>query len=355
MAVYKIFPASDATLYSHQPAKNTGLDEILEVAVKNINVSTDDIRRSLIVFSDSDIAIIKNLSLESTWDAYLKLYLANAEGLTIPYTLEFAQVDDSWIMGTGKFNDIPETQNGVCWYSTASYESSVNTWTNPHYYITSGGGSWNNNTVISETINYKDSKDVDVNISPIVNNWFSGDNNNGIIIKHSDSIENSLSSFIVTNFFSTDTHTIFPPCLEIRWNDSSYNTGSLSIIDNTNCVINITNNPYRIKSTTEKYEFRISTRDKYPTRTFTTSSIYTSNKALPENSYWAIQDIKTEDMIIDFDDNYTIVSCDPSGSFFSLHINGLEPERYYKILIKYELSTGESIVTDNNNIFKIIR
>ena len=35
MAVYKIFPSSDATLYSKYPAQNTGLDSILEVAVKN--------------------------------------------------------------------------------------------------------------------------------------------------------------------------------------------------------------------------------------------------------------------------------------------------------------------------------
>ena len=353
MAVFKIFPAADSTIYSAYPAKNTGLDEILEVAVKNGSLSIDDIRRAVILFSDSDINTIKNLSSGSSWEAYLKLYLANAEGLTIPYTLEFGQINDLWTMGTGKFSDSPETQNGVCWYSTSSYVSSSNSWTNPSYYITPGGGSWT--TLVSGTIGYKDSKDINVNISEIVDNWFSGDPNDGIIIKHSDSIENTQSGFIVTNFFSLDTHTIFPPCLEIRWSDDSYNTGSLSVIDNSNCIINITNNPYKIKSTTEKYEFRISTRDKYPTRTFTTSSIYTSNKCLPENSYWAIQDVKTEDMIIDFDDNYTLVSCDSTGSFFSLYINGLEPERYYKILIKYNLPTGESIVVDNNNTFKIIR
>jgi len=353
MAVYKIFPAADSTLYSAFPAKNTGLDEILEVSVKNSNASIDDIRRSLIIFSNDDINTINNLSSGSSWEAYLKLYLANAEGLTIPYTLEFGQVDDSWIMGTGKFSDNPETENGVCWYSTSSYITSNNSWTNPSYYITSGGGSWNN--VVTESFGYKDNKDINVNISNILNNWFNGDSNNGIILKHLSSIENNNKSYIVTNFFSVDTHTIFPPCLEIRWNDSSYNTGSLSIINNSNSVINIVNNPYKIKSTTQKYEFRISARDKYPTRTFTTSSIYTSNKCLPKNSYWAIQDVKTEDIIIDFDDNYTLISCDKLGSFFSLYINGLEPERYYKILIKYELGTGESIVVDNNNIFKIIR
>ena len=35
MAVYKIFPTADATLYSRFPNQNTGLDEILEVSVKN--------------------------------------------------------------------------------------------------------------------------------------------------------------------------------------------------------------------------------------------------------------------------------------------------------------------------------
>jgi hypothetical protein len=34
---------------------------------------------------------------------------------------------------------------------------------------------------------------------------------------------------------------------------------------------------------------------------------------------------------------------------------GLEPERYYKILIKTVLPTGESIDVDNDYIFKIIR
>ena len=32
MAVYKIFPSQDATLYSAYPAMNTGIDEILEAS-----------------------------------------------------------------------------------------------------------------------------------------------------------------------------------------------------------------------------------------------------------------------------------------------------------------------------------
>ena len=33
MAVYKIFPEKDATIYSEYPSKNTGLDEILDTSV----------------------------------------------------------------------------------------------------------------------------------------------------------------------------------------------------------------------------------------------------------------------------------------------------------------------------------
>ena len=60
-------------------------------------------------------------------------------------------------------------------------------------------------------------------------------------------------------------------------------------------------------------------------------------------------------MIIDFNTTYTKVSCDSNGSYFPVYMSGLEPERYYKILVKTQLPTGESIDIDNNNIFKIVR
>jgi hypothetical protein len=159
----------------------------------------------------------------------------------------------------------------------------------------------------------------------------------------------------VLNFFSVDTHTIFPPCLEVRWDDSAYSTGSLLVIDNSNIELAIANNPYQIKSTTDKYKFRIAARDKYPARSFSTSSIYLAKKALPSSSYWAIQDVKTEDMVFDFDSNYTKISCDPTSSFFNIYMSGLEPERYYKVLVKYVLNSGETVVVDNDSIFKIVR
>ena len=42
MAVYKIFPTKDATLYSKLPSANTGIDAILEVS-NIINSSTNSL------------------------------------------------------------------------------------------------------------------------------------------------------------------------------------------------------------------------------------------------------------------------------------------------------------------------
>jgi len=38
-----------------------------------------------------------------------------------------------------------------------------------------------------------------------------------------------------------------------------------------------------------------------------------------------------------------------------VYMSGLEPERYYKLLLKTVISTGETIEIDNNAIFKVIR
>ena len=362
MAVYKIFANSDATLYSAYKGKNTGLDEILEISVKNSNATTngtylsnapEDLRRSIVKFSSSDIQKIKSFTTGS-WKTYLKLYLAEAENLTTNYNIEIRQLSQSWDMGTGKFSDYPDTVNGVSWYSTGSYKSSnPMDWINANYYTVPGGGSWTN-LLVTQSFDYEASKDVCADVTTISNSWFSGSNPNyGFLLKHTGSVENNASSYIVTKFFSIDTHTIYPPTLEFRWDDSVYITGSM--VSNNDFVINAINNTQTYKYGTEKYRIKLSARDKYPTRQFTTSSVYLSNKLLPSSSYWALQDFKTEEIIIDFDTNYTKISSDGSYNYFDLYMNGLEPERYYKILVKTVLPTQETIEIDSNSIFKIVR
>jgi len=364
MAVYKIFSSQDASLYSKFPAINAGLDEILEISVKNTSdqynslfpssgsLLIDDIRRSVVQFSDSDLLKLKSFTTGS-WKSYLKLYIANAENLSQNYTLEFHQVSQSWQMGTGKFADSPQTRNGACWYSPNAYVSASNYWGTGSYYLTPGGGSWTN-LYATQSFDNESSKDVEVDVSQIVNTWFSSSvANNGFLIKHSSSIENNANSYIVLNYFSNDTHTIYPPTLEIRWDDSAYTTGSLQEITDSYSVITIANNIATYNVNTQKYRFRINSRDMYPVRVFTTSSLYTTNKRLPQASYWSLLDAKSNDVVIDFDTQYTKISCDGTSSYFDLYSNGLEPERYYKILIKTVLYSGEIVTYDNDYMFKV--
>ena len=100
-------------------------------------------------------------------------------------------------------------------------------------------------------------------------------------------------------------------------------------------------------------DFRLNVRPEFPARTFQTSSLYTTNHALPSASYYAIKDLDTNEFVIDFDKEFTQISCDPTSSYFTVYMNGLEPERYYNILIQTEID-GQTIVMDENYYFKVV-
>ena len=63
----------------------------------------------------------------------------------------------------------------------------------------------------------------------------------------------------------------------------------------------------------------------------------------------------TEEIVVDYDTSYTKISCDVASNYFDVYMNGLEPERYYKILIKSVMSNGEIVVFDKDYIFKVVR
>ena len=71
--------------------------------------------------------------------------------------------------------------------------------------------------------------------------------------------------------------------------------------------------------------------------TFKTSSLDTKQHALTSASYYAIKDLDTNEFVVEFDKEFTQISCDPTGSYFTVYMNGLEPERYYNILIQTEV------------------
>jgi hypothetical protein len=372
MAVYKIYPYKDTTLYSFYPDANTGLDSIIEVGNSITFEGNSSVFRFLLAFDQDEINDVINTKISSSlWQSNLKCYIANAEGINFNSTLYVYPVSGSWDNGTGNFGDNPIVSDGVSW-NWRTFESG-SAWEQSNFqpYVTAsfintnkGGGVWftgssnpNLNIVSSQSFDIRSNKDFNVVVTDIVKGWYSSSfSNNGFIIKWDDSIEFSVSSSIQPDlkFFSVDTNTIYPPELEFKWVDYRFNTGSSSqtIINTSQLYASVTENPgFFYPESINK--FRINCRPTYPVRTYQTSSVYTNNFYLPTSSYYAIKDLDTNEYIIDFDDQYTQISADSNSSYFTLYMNGLQPERYYKILIK-TIVDGNTIILDNNYYFKII-
>lgn len=366
MAVYKIFPEKSATLYSYYPTLNAGIDEILEVSTYYSIQGTNEVSRPIIKFPSNQISdIITNKINSSAFDVYLKLYLANASEIPTNYTLFIHPLSKDWNVGTGRLGNSPITTDGVSWQYTI--ESGSTAWTTGIFttgttgsYSTTGtvgGGTWWTSSLYQSTQSFTfiSSKDIETKVTNTILAWNSSSiANYGFILKHSSSLEFTNANKFETKYFSGNTHTIYPPALEFRWDDSSYITGSLTIFTSSLCAVTMWNNKAEFQQDSIQ-RFRVNVRDQYPSVAFRTSISYANTKALPSSSYWSIKDLDTEEIVVDYDTSYTKISCGTAGNYFDVYMNGLEPERYYKVLIKSIFSNGETTVFDENYIFKVIR
>ena len=376
MAIYKLFPEKDSTIYSGFPNMNTGIDEILEVSTF-YDTTSPEVSRFLIQFSQTEIEdILDNKVGSAQFQTNLKTFLADVTGLNQTTTLEVYPISSSWVMGTGRYSNSPQTTNGVSWkFRTTSgsgaWPTSFNTYVTASYPSNNeGGGSWYTGSALgldvtqTQSLNYSDDKDLNVNVTNTILNWYSqskgltsdGFDNNGFIVKQSENDEFVADRDYVTNikYFSIDTHTIYPPQLEFKWVDYSFDTGSStnSIISTDKLVVSLGNNKGQFNQDSIQ-KFRLYSRPQYPTRTFSTSSNYTVNYYLPTSSYYAIKDLDTNEFVISFDTTYTQISADSESNFFTIYMSGLEPERYYQILIKTVID-GSTLILDDENYFKIV-
>ena len=374
MAVYRIFPDSDAFIYTEEITGNAGRDEINEIGGYPVE-GIGNTSRILIKFTTSEIQdVLDNKVGANTFTSSLHSYLATATELPQSFSVYGYPVYDTWIPGIGKYGDKPVNTSGVSWSYPQGYVSTVSTrWTTGSNlpagvtgsYPTSGllgfegGGSWYTasgaiNLESEQTFNVSDNLDLNIDITNAVTLHYSESiSNNGYIFKIDDDLEFNLTSSIRLKYYSNDTNTIYPTFLEFAWDDSTYTTGSLSVLSSEESFIDITNN--RGKYVDEgKQRFRIKARPKYPTRTFTTSSAYITNYALPTASYWGLKDEYTEEMIIPFNTNSTKISCDTTGPYFDIYMDSLQPERFYRVLIKTILD-GSTTVIDNGITFKVVR
>jgi hypothetical protein len=374
MAVYKLFPEKDATIYSLFPQMNTGLDEILDVTNLNFALSSSaQVARFLVKFNQDQItSVLDNLVGNSDWTANFQLFIATAQSINLDYDLHIYPASGSWGMGTGKYLDNPISTDGVSWV-WQNYANGLAWPTNVLSLPSNVTGSWQSSNPggsiwyytastllpVTQSFSYHSDKDLNVNVKDIVEIWKSGSEfaNQGFLVKWEDSIEFNSAKAVqpVLQYYSVDTHTIYPPVLEFKWDDSTWNTGSstLTIVPTDNVYASIANNAGTFYSSSIQ-RFRVDCRPKYPEIVFQTSSLYTTNYYLPSGSaYYAVKDLDTNEYIIPFDPNYTKLSADEESSYFFLYMNGLQPERYYTILLQYTIS-GSTIVQDMEYNFKVV-
>ena len=384
---YFEFGKRDTTLYSGgtTASRNTGIDEILEVnKVVNNNGTVGNVSRILIDFDLSYISkSIQDGKIPSTAKYYLNLYDATSDELEVEQPLHIYMVSGSWKQGSGKLDHDPVTDNGAS-YQYRNHEAKT-PWVTGS--VLTDGGAWFTASIdgqyeVSSSYNLTfDKKDVRADVTDLVNNFIYSSSdypNNGFIVKREDSgsygdhpsssmfdfntgQEGDSSRLGNLQYFSRETHTIYPPKLEVEWDDSSWSTGSLSALsasdlDRLKVYFKNFRTEYKEKSIVK---FRVVGRELYPTSSFDTTPAELTVKYLPSSSVeYEVRDADTEEVIIPFGSGSRI-SCDSDGNFFRVQMNGFQSERNYRFCIKVVSGSGttdEQInYYDDDFEFRVVR
>jgi len=226
--------------------------------------------------------------------------------------------------------------------------------------VNAGGGTWYTSSFLTgkhyfQTFD-KYVQNLNVEVTDYVNDFLQGHRENyGFIILKSKDNEESVRKFGSAKFFSSDTHTIYVPTLEVRWDNTSFNTGSLSPQTNSDLIVYVKDFQSEYKENS-KAKIRVYGRERFPAKTFANSSPTKSVKYLPTTAYYSVVDAETNKTFIPFDDTYTKLSCDSTSNYFNFWFNGLQPERYYKFVFKVvDPTNGTTKYYDDNFFFKVVR
>jgi|MDTE01.3.fsa_nt_gb hypothetical protein len=372
-----IFPSQDTWISSGSSKidgtsfkdQNFGRDQILEVKKEFYNTAFDHPTRALVNFSgteftelskslaDGTISPLRTPNAASGTKVYLRLYEAegNAE-LSEEYTLHVQPISQSWTEGTGKFGDRPKNTNGCSWKNRSNpIGGNVVTWDTPGVSVLS---------VSSSTQTFTNqSPDVNVDVTDMFRMWYNGQEENyGMLIRFSGSQETDETTFGHLKFFSRNTHTIYSPQLEVRWDDSSFVTGSLNELT----MSGLADNFLYMKGLREEYKvgervkFRVGARKRYIQKSFTTSvQTITGSYVTNTSGSYAIKDVATDEFIVPFEDitgtSYTKLSCDSDSNYFIQYLDGFYPDRVYKILLKLKYDDGQEQVFDDDFEFVVKR
>ena len=384
---YFEFNKRDATIYSGgtTSSTNTGLDEVLEInKVVSNDGTVQNVSRVLIDFDYSYISqSIQDGKIPSNAKYFLNLFDATSEEVEAEQSVFVHMVSGSaWKQGTGKLDHDPVTSDGVS-YQYRDHDAKT-PWVSTSV-LTDGGAWWRTQSgqyKVSSSYDLTfDKKDLRVNVTDLVKNHIYSSSaypNRGFILKResilptdatfafnsgSDTTKDEASNTKLGNlkYFSRETHTIYPPKLEVEWNDSSWSTGSLTALSSTDLErLKVYFKNLRTEYKEESIvKLRLVGRELYPTTAFATSPAELTTKYLPSGSiYYQVKDADTEEVIIPFGTG-SAISCDSTGNYFNIWMNGFQAERNYRFCIKVVSGSGTTDEQvhyyDNDYEFRVVR
>lgn len=317
----------DATIFEQYPYVNTGLDELLEVGktIKPLDQRVAYASGSTRVLIQFDVPSNQQYPTSAVY--YLNLRLANASNVNRYQKLEVYPVSSSWIEGSGYFYQTTiNTSDGVTWQSASKDESWLNS-----------GSDYTTDVTASYTFTKVPIEDVRINVTDILSQVVSGSNItpwNGLLIKFPTVDELDTTNIGNIKFFSSNTHTVFAPKLEVAYFDQTFNTGSLKPIPAGDLSI-IPKNLKEAYTVGEIDKIYLVVRDKFPDKRFDAVQRYRTQYYLPSSSYFRIKDSVSGVVLYDFD-QYSTINCDVSGSYINLDTTALDLNRYYTIDLKVQ-------------------
>ena len=343
-----IFPSKDATLYQASESVNTGYDEILEIT-KNISGSFGAlaVSRPVIQFDISTVSAslsaqgIHTGSTVGNLKYFLKIFASEEVDVPAEYKLSLHTLENSWVMGSGRSTHHPVTTNGIGWkYRDGSVGATA--WSSPGgTFSTSGLGA----TAIKSFANV--SGDIEVDITSMVENWNNGTRPNyGILIKRSGSQETNSTEYGSLYYYSKNTHTIYSPRIEARYDDAAH-----TITGASGSVITITDEikiepriqPTYKQGTVER--IFIDVHKKFGARSQAGVVGTAHTHYLPQSSSYAIIDNATGEYVYKHDQDATYVGrTGTAQNYFDFDTSGLFPDRYYGIEFKVNHYDGTAVV-----------
>jgi len=327
---YFITASDDASIYQSYPDFNTGFDEILEIG-KVQNFDTYGVASAGTFYNSSSVRALVNFDLSGiTYTTgskyYLNLKLASAKEVNKGQQLIIGLMNEPWVEGSGFFYQEPANRSDGATWESASLTSA---WTTA-------------SLVPSPTASYVASSfplgDLRVDVTNLIDPMVSSSASMyGLYIRFPAADENSSLNSGRLAYFSTQTHTIYQPTLEVCYLSQQFVTGTLvPVVDIADIHIGSSN----IKAEYERgtlSKIRLSARDKFPTRRFDSLLRYGNKYYLPSESYFRVKDVQA-DVAIGAFDQYSAIQCDGTSSYFVLDTARLYVNREYQIETKIVLS-----------------